>query len=254
MNPETLRVISDILLPPSGLILLLAIGLFVWLIRLRKTAAFLILTATVLLYLASNPFVSRILIDSLQYQHDVLKEVPEDIQAIVVLSGGRAPISREYRNLDTVNSISLERLRYAARLAKVHTLPIVLVGGSVHDERKSEASLMQQALKADFGIDASILEEESRNTFENARFANKILKENSISKFLLVTHAYHMPRAMWCFEDVGLEPIAAPTRFYKRNALAPELKDYIPKATALHKTRLVLHEYIGLLWYKFVGY
>ena len=197
---------------------------------------------------------SRALIDTLQYQHDVLKEVPEDVQAIVVLSGGRAPIAREYRNLDTVNSRSLERLRYASRLAKVHSLPIVLVGGSVNDERKSEASLMQQALKTDFGVEATLLEEESKNTFENARFVNKILKDNSISKILLVTHAYHMPRAMWCFNDVGLEPIAAPTIFYKRNSAEPEMKDYIPRASALTKTRIALHEYIGSLWYKFVGY
>ena len=254
MNPETLRTISDILLPPSGLILLLAIGLFIWLIRLRKTAAFLILLATVLLYFSSSPFVSRALIDTLQYQHDVLKDVPDDVQAIVVLSGGRVPIAREYRNLDTVNSRSLERLRYASRLAKVHSLPVVLVGGSVHGERKSEASLMQQTLKTDFGVEASLLEEKSKNTFENARFVNKILKEHSISKILLVTHAYHMPRAMWCFEDVGLEPIPAPTIFYKRNTSAPELKDYIPGTNALYKTRLALHEHIGLLWYKFVGY
>ena len=254
MNPDILRTINEILLPPSGLILLLAIGLFFWLIRLRKTAALFIFLATVLLYFASSPFVSRALIDTLQYQHDVLSEVPEDVQAIVVLSGGRTPIAREYRNLDTVNFRSLERLRYASRLAKVHSLPVVLVGGSVHGERQSEAALMQHALKTDFGIEAALLEEESKNTFENARFANKILQDNSISKILLVTHAYHMPRAMWCFEDVGLEPIPAPTIFYKRNTSVPELKDYIPKTSALYKTRLALHEHIGLLWYKFFGY
>ncbi|MEM7401150.1 MAG: YdcF family protein [Pseudomonadota bacterium] len=254
MNPDTLRTINEVLLPPSGLVLLLAVGLFFWLIRLRKTAALFIFLATILLYFASSPFVSRALIDTLQYQHDVLKEVPEDVQAIVVLSGGREPIAREYRNLDTVNSSSLERLRYASRLAKVHSLPIVLVGGSVHGERKSEASLMQQALKTDFGVEASLLEEESKNTFENARFVNKVLKDNSISKVLLVTHAYHMPRAMWCFKDVGLEPIAAPTIFYKRNTVEPELQDYIPRARALTKTRIALHEHFGLLWYKFVGY
>lgn len=254
MNSETLRTICEILIPPSGLIILLVLGLFFWLIRLRKTAAFCILIATVSLYLISTPFMARKLIDPLQYQHEVLKEIPEDAQAIVVLSGGRSPIAREYMNLDTVNGHTLERLRYASRLAKVHQLPVMLVGGSVNDERQSEATLMQHVLETDFGVQASLLEEKSKTTFENARFAKKILKESSINKIILVTHAYHMPRAMWCFKDVGLDPIPAPTVFYKRNTSVPELKDYIPNVGALKQSRTALREYIGKIWYKYIGY
>ena len=191
--------------------------------------------------------------DSLQYQYEVLKNVPEDTQAIVVLSGGRIPIAREYTNLDTVSATSLERLRYASRLAKVHQLPILLAGGSVNDERQSEAVLMKVVLETDLGVQASWLEENSKNTFENAKFSKKVLKDNSIDKVLLVTHAYHMPRAMWCFEDVGLNPVPAPTVFYKRNTSVAELKDYIPTASALKQTQLAVHEIMGAFWYKYVG-
>lgn len=253
MDSEMLRTLSDFLLPPSGFIILLAVGLFLWLIRLRKTAAFCILLASVLLYFSSTPFVARKLIDPLQYQYDVLKEVPEDIQAIVVLAAGRIPIAREYTNLDTVNATSLERLRYASRLSKVHQLPIMLVGGSVNDERDSLSSIMKNVMETDFGVQATWLEEKSKNTYENAKFSKKILNDNSISKFLLVTHAYHMPRAMWCFEEVGLEPVAAPTVFYKRGATIPEIKDYTPSTVALKKTRLAIHERLGKLWYKYIG-
>ena len=253
MNSETLRIVSDILLPPSGFVVLLVIGLFFWLIRLRKTAAFCILLASVLLYFASTPFIANNLIDPLQYQYKVLKEVPEDMQAIVVLAGGRTPNAREYTNLDTVDATSLERIRYASRLSKVHQLPVMVVGGSVYDERESVAKLMKNVLTTDFGVETTWLEEKSKNTFENAKFAKKVLKENSISKFLLVTHAYHMPRAMWCFEDVGLQPVAAPTVFYKRNTSMPEMKDYIPNVSALNKTRLAMHEYLGKLWYQYIG-
>ena len=253
MDSETLRNLSEFLLPPSGFVLLLAIGLFFWLIRLRKTAAFCILLASVLLYLASTPFMAYKLIDPLQYQYKVLKEVPEGMQAIVVLAGGRIPNAREYTNLDTVNATSLERIRYASRLSKVHQLPVMVVGGSVHDERESVARLMKNVLATDFGVEATWLEEKSKNTFENAKFAKKVLKENSISNFLLITHAYHMPRAMWCFEDVGLQPVAAPTVFYKRNTSAPEMKNYIPNVSALKKTRVAIHEYLGKLWYQYIG-
>ncbi len=254
MNSETLRTICDFLLPPSGFIILLAIGLLFWLIRLRKTAAFCILLASVLLYFASTPFMARKLLDPLQYQYGVLKEVPEDTQAIVILTGGRIPIAREYTNLDTVNATTLERLRYASRLSKVHQLPIMVAGGSVNDERQSEASLMKKVLETDFGVQATWIEEKSKTTFENAMFTKKILKENSVSKVLLVTHAYHMSRAMWCFEDVGLTPIPAPTIFYKRNTSVSELYEYIPNAGALKQTRNAIHEYLGKFWYKYIGY
>lgn len=254
MNSDTLRTISEYLLPPSGFIILLAVGLFFWLIRLRKTAAFCILLASVLLYFFSTPFMAHKLLDSLQYQHDVLKEVPEDVQAIVVLSGGRVPIAREFSNLDIVNAVTLERLRYASRLSKVYQLPILVAGGSVNDERQSEAALMKKVLETDFGVEVKWLEEKSKTTFENARFTKKLLTENSISKVILVTHAYHMSRAMWCFEDVGLTPIPAPTVFYKRNSSVPEMQQYIPNAEALNQSRKAVHEYIGKLWYQYVGY
>ena len=254
MNSETLRTICDFLLPPSGFIILLAIGLLFWLIRLRKTAVFCILLASVLLYFASTPFMARKLLDPLQYQYGVLKEVPEDTQAIVILTGGRISIAREYTNLDTVNATTLERLRYASRLSKVHQLPIMVAGGSVNDERQSEASLMKKVLETDFGVQATWIEEKSKTTFENAMFTKKILKESSVSKVLLVTHAYHMSRAMWCFEDVGLTPIPAPTIFYKRNTSVSELYEYIPNAGALKQTRNAIHEYLGKFWYKYIGY
>ena len=59
MNSETLRTISDFVIPPSGLIILLAIGLFFWMIRFKKFAALCIVLASVLLYFASTPFMAR---------------------------------------------------------------------------------------------------------------------------------------------------------------------------------------------------
>ncbi len=254
MNSETLRTVCEILLPPSGLILLLAIGLFFWLVRLRKSAAFCILLATVLLYFASTPFVAHKLLDPLQYQYKVLKEVPEDTQAIVVLAGGRTPIAREYASLDIVNAKTLERLRYAARLSRIYQLPILVSGGAVNNERQSEAALMKKVLETDFSVEVKWMEDESKTTFENARFSKKLLNEESVNNILLVTHAYHMSRAMWCFEDVDFTPIPAPTIFYKRNTATKELNQYIPNADSLRKSRLALHEYIGKLWYQYVGY
>jgi len=190
------------------------------------------------------------LLDSLQYQYPALKEVPKEIQAIVVLGGGRLLIAREYDNLDIVNAESLERLRYASRLAKIYNLPIIIVGGSANGERQSEAKLMQHVLETDFGLQAKLLEEKSKTTLENAKFVKFLLNKNSISNFVLVTHAYHMPRAIWSFRQAGLDPTPAPTVIYKRNRLMSENSDYLPQAKALEQTRLALGEHLAKLWYQ----
>jgi len=251
MESETIKMIADVLLPPGGFIILLAFGLLMWLFRLRKFAAFCIVLGTVLMYFASTPFIARKLLDPLQYQYEILKEIPTDAQAILVLGGGRMPIAREYDSLDTVKARALARLRYASRLAKITQLPVLLVGGSLNGEHQSEAVLMKHVLETDFGVQAKWLEEQSRNTFENAKYAKEILDENSISKFLLVTHAYHMPRAVWSFQNVDLNPIPAPTVFYKRNTNIVEYMDYLPKASALSQTKLALREYVSKLWYQY---
>ncbi len=252
MSPESSQLITDLLLPPGGFLILIAIGLLLWLFRLRKFSALCVFLGAAFIYLASTPYIAHRLLDPLQYKYSALENVPADAQAIVVLAAGRLDIAREYDNLDTVNSDTLERLRYAAKLARSSELPVLLSGGSVHGERQSLAKLMQQVLERDYAIQTTWIEDESKNTLENAKNSKTILSENSISSFLLVTHAYHMPRAMWSFESVGLNPIAAPTIFYKNRKKSTVNKDFIPSAMALLRTKRALHEYFGKLWYAYM--
>ena len=61
-----------------------------------------------------------------------------------------------------------------------------------------------------------------------------------------------MPRAMWSFESVGLNPTAAPTIIYKNRQKSSANKDFVPSALALLKTKRALHEHIGKLWYTYL--
>ncbi len=251
MTDTVVKLIVDLVLPPSGPLIFIAFGLLMWIFRLPKFAAFCILFGAVVLYFASTPFIANKLLNPLQYHYPVLKNIPDGTQAIVVLGGGRLSIAREYDNLDTVNAESLERLRYAARLAKIYQLPIILVGGSPNDERQSEASLMQNVLVTDFGLQAKWLEDKSKSTLENAKLAKNLLNKNSISNFVLVTHAYHMPRAVWSFRKSGLDPTPAPTVIYKPNRLVSKNMEFLPQAKALEETRLALGEFLARLWYQY---
>ena len=123
---------------------------------------------------------------------------------IVVLGGGRDRDDPAW-GADQPSPLALERLRYAARLARASGLPLLTSGGLHFGEPPSEAKIMADTLKRDFGVDVRWQEEESRTTWENATFSAKLLQPAGVRRVLLVTQASHMPRARWCFERAGFE-------------------------------------------------
>jgi uncharacterized SAM-binding protein YcdF (DUF218 family) len=94
------------------------------------------------------------------------------------------------------------------------------------------------------------LEERSQSTYENAVFAAEILRARKIRRIALVTDAYHMLRADGCFRKQGLEVIPAPTGFREFNY---EVSDFVPGWNAIRQSEQLLHEGIGLVWYRLRG-
>jgi uncharacterized SAM-binding protein YcdF (DUF218 family) len=62
--------------------------------------------------------------------------------------------------------------------------------------------------------DRVTIEDKARNTDENARFTAAIVHPEASQRWLIVTSAFHMPRAMGVFEKAGFHPIAYPVSFY----------------------------------------
>ena len=89
-----------------------------------------------------------------------------------------------------------------------------------------------------------IIEPHPKDTAEEAKFDTHFLKGK---KFILVTSATHMPRAMKLFKSYGLNPIPAPTDFYKK-----DIQTYLlsPTPLAFYISEIAMHEYIGILWIK----
>src|SRR3546814_6627172 len=75
------------------------------------------------------------------------------------------------------------------------------------------AEAMKVTLERDFGVPVRWIENQSRSTYANAELSAQRLRNAGVQRFYLVSHAWHMPRAMLSFEAAGLEPIPAPTRF-----------------------------------------
>jgi uncharacterized SAM-binding protein YcdF (DUF218 family) len=168
-------------------------------------------------------------------------------QAIVILAGGRVRASPDWGG-DTVNTSTLRRIRYGARLARETGLPVLLAGGNPDRAPLPEARLMQAVLEREFGVKARWIEDRSDTTAENARFTAAILLPLGIRRVLLVTDAYHQPRARRAFAVAGLAPIAAPTGYIGRSAFRPQ--QLVPNAEALRVSNLALREWAARLWYR----
>ena len=250
---------------PPGINLFAAMLSWILWKHYRKLSLLLIYCSIISLLLLSTPAVSTRLLGSLESFPALTEQTLQQLllsstssennqvapQAIVILSGGRRLKAPEFGNIDTVNNMTLERLRYGAYLHGKTQLPILVSGGSTFGEATSEAVLMNQLLSEELNTPATWLESKSKNTRENANYSSGILKNNHISHVLLVTHSWHMERSIRQFEQQGIEVTAAPTGFLSHQSSDKSLFYYLPSAKALFQSRMALHEYIGKAWYRF---
>lgn len=169
-------------------------------------------------------------------------------EAIVILGAGREQNDPAWGGGDQPATMALERLRYAARLARASGLPLAASGGLHYGQPPSEAALMADSLARDYGQSVRWLEERSRTTWENAQFSAELLQPQGVRRVVLVTQAWHMPRARWCFEQVGFEVIAAPMGFLGGGSMRP-LGGWLPEAKAVWQNGQLLNEALGLWLY-----
>jgi len=240
---------------PPGLIIAVAILGFLIQIRWVFFGSFIVFSSVAALLVLSLPFTGEELIHGIESRFPPLnlsaaREAGASAGAIVVLGGGRYTDAPEFGEDDTVNKVTLERLRYAVYLQHATRLPILVSGGTPYGEEKSEAELMQATLTRDFQAPAKWVEGKSATTYENARYSKEILRAAGIRRVYLVTQAWHMPRAVWAFENAGIDAIPAPMGFTTLDKSERETLGYFPSAQGLQLSSTALRERLGLIWYK----
>ena len=200
----------------------------------------------------STPLAARILFDELQIYPPLAASQLSEIAAgpptaIVVLAAGRRT-APEFAEIDkeTLDSLSLERVRYAAYLARKTSLPVLVSGGL---PPVPLAILMAETLSNDYGVQAKWLETRSTSTAENAIFSSEILRRVGVGRIILVTHAWHMKRAVAAFSANGMAVRPAPTAFYFAGR-AGFWSAITPSFATLHMASYGIHEAVGGLWYK----
>lgn len=239
------NLLGGLLLPPgNGLLLLLVAGIF----RKKSWAFALALVATVLLFAQSSPFISQALMATLERDAGPVVNEAQGAGAIVVLGSSLNIDAPEYGS-DTANERTLVRLRYGAYLAHKLDLPVLVTGGKPFGASKSEAEVMAEIMERELGVKVRWREMNSLDTADNARMSAQMLQAAGVKRIVLVTQAFHMPRAKRLFERAGVAVIPGPTGF-KTSADGRTLSpfDLLPQASALQNSYYALHEWLGILW------
>lgn len=237
------KIISALILPPTSLILLALLGIYLSRKHPKFGRTLAALSLTTLLIL-SLPITGNALLCSLETAPPITETQLKDIQAIVILGGGKNNNAPEYGGIDTVSKWTLERLRYGARLQQQTGKPILVTSGAPFGGRP-EADAMAESLKQDFNAKTIWIEDQSNDTAENAAYSAIILNQQGISKIALVSQAWHTPRAVPLFEQQGLKVYPAPIGF-TREDIEPWAQ-WLPKASALDKSSMANREWIAMI-------
>ena len=224
--------------------------------RKQKTGKVLVTLGIVVLLLCSYEGISgRILqtLESQYFQLDLAQVTSREdgglatrsVKWIVVLASGVAgdptlPIQLQ------ISHHSRVRLMEGIRLHRL--LPgskIILTGGIGFDGPAEATTLSRVAEELGVAKSDMVLEVESRDTKDHPLYVRHLVKEEP---FILVTSAFHMPRAMKLFVKQGLVPIPAPAGPWKPSKEIWSPGNLFPSATGLRLAELAYHEYMGITW------
>ena len=229
---------------PLGMVLLLfSIGLlFLLRNKLKSSKIFLSLSFS-LLFLYSYPPFSNFLIQNLENQYPKY-DYNSNTKYIHVLGNGHntdtdQPLSSQ------LTSASIKRTLEGIIIHR-NTRDSILIFTGYKGFTSVPTGVMHSRLALSLGIkkENMIINGVPRDTREEALFTKSVVGEN---EFILVTSATHMPRSMMLFKSLGLNPIPAPTNYYKE-----DFDGYIkaPNIDSFNKSKIAIHEYFGILWAK----
>lgn len=172
--------------------------------------------------------------------------------AIVVLGGGRESSAPEY-GVASLPPLALERLRFGVWLGRETGAPVMFSGGMGHAAQPgaSEAEVAAGIAQREFQRPLRWTESRSRDTRENALFTTSALRGQGIARLIVVTHGWHMPRALRAFQDAAAQGGATWEIVPAPMGLAPRVERpalrWMPSSEGFLLVRAVLREKIGWL-------
>jgi uncharacterized SAM-binding protein YcdF (DUF218 family) len=224
------------------------LGVLLSLTRLRRTGVTLALGGVLsILVLGLSP-AANYLILPLEERFPSFRDDGAPVHGIIYLGGALDSRESSARGAVIVNE-SAERVLAVAELAFRYPDARILLsggGGTMFSDGTAEAPIVARYLQS-LGVapDRFIIEDQSRTTAENATLSRALIEPKPGERWLLVTSAWHMPRAVGTFRQVGL-PVTAYPVDHRTGGVA---KAFPFVSDGLRRLDVVVKEWIGLLGY-----
>ena len=239
--------------PANLLIALGVVGAGLLFTRWRRAGrAIAVVAALGLLLIGFSPF-GKLIVRPLEERFPATVGDERPVDGIIILGGGIGLA----RGQVVFNDLA-SRMTIGAELAHRHPRArIVFAGGDgslMAEHGRTEADAAEVFLRA-AGIagERLVMEGRSRNTRENALFTRELVQRPPSERWLLVTSAFHMPRAIGCFRAVGLDLEAYPVD-YRTEGDGRDLRPFGHMFNGMRLTDLAAKEWLGLIVYRLAGY
>ncbi|MFD2052641.1 YdcF family protein [Mesorhizobium calcicola] len=239
--------------PLNLAIFLLLAGFFAGMIGRRRLAATGGVLAFLILGLSAWTSLGAMMLNPLE-ERFARPPLPEKVDGIVVLGGGLEGAINLVRGGYELNSGGDRMVETAILARRFPTAKVVSGGtGELFPEGEGDAATAPRLLTA-LGVTADrlILENKSRNTYENAVFTKELVTPKPGQTWLLVTSAFHMPRAKALFDKAGFATIPWPVDYRTSGREGIGLFRDNP-ADSLQTTTMAIREWIGLFAYWLSG-
>ena len=253
------KIIGAFAAPPGLLIaLLILLAIIIFLAPIGNPSSARLFAAPALgfaliLYFMSIPVGAHLVTGPLETRYSV-QLPPDDEPAAVLVLGGGSSVDESGACVQP-SPFSLERVFSAVKIARVRKgrTVLVLAGGDVFGASdRSEAAVLGDAVR-DMGWRGEVvLEEESRNTAENMEYSARMISELGLSRVIIVTNAFHMPRAMRLAEHymAGMQLYPAPGPLHT-DPLVRGISSFLPSSASLNASCAGIRERIGMLVARF---
>jgi uncharacterized SAM-binding protein YcdF (DUF218 family) len=202
----------------------------------RPMSGFILAILLILLLIASLQVSGSLLLRPLEIRFPVWRQAPNDHIVGIILLGGFHLDARLARQGFDIRSGMSERVMETVRLSDLYPEAKILYSGGGTEAHSGKKILERLGVKSE----RIIIEDRSRSTAENARFSKIIAAPKRSERWLLVTSAFHMPRAMGAFRAVGFPVEADPVDFQRSQ-------------TEREKAVSALREYGALFAYRLSG-
>ncbi len=212
----------------------------------------------VLLVLITNPFLGNRVFHAWEVAPLPMNELRDTFDVGIVLGGYTKGGTYAVNRLNF--SSAANRLTDAVQLYKRGVVKKLLISGGDGNlfGASYPESILAQKFLLDIGVKSEdlLIEDHSRNTHENAVFSKELLEKQGITnaKALIFTSAFHIPRAMGCFNKIGVNAQPYPTNFIADRLTLQPQSWLIPNPDLIRHWEAFFKEWIGYVVYKIQGY